>query len=96
MFLSEYLGNQAHTAMDVTEETASYKPPHPETWRQFEQRIRQHTQGIIDDDRIIWCITHGTAISCITKFIGPKYIRNVEPLDCIHVQNGRALKLDTN
>lgn len=72
--ISEYLGNWDSSPLDVTPETQSYNPPHPETMKQFRSRIQKHFQEyqhLDSDSKVYWFITHGLVIKLITKLIGP-------------------------
>lgn len=99
VLLSEYLGNHADVNLDITPETAEYQPPHPETFRQFEERIRRHCVYLDFIDEVsqsVWFITHGIAVTQVTRLAGPQLIRGIEPLGCVCVKktsSGRRAEL---
>lgn len=70
--IGEYLGNHAGSKLDVSPSTARHQPQHPETFEQFQERIKKHhTDWSIttkeESDEVTWVITHGIVISEIIK-----------------------------
>lgn len=71
--LSEYLGN--HEETDVTNETASFAPPHhDEPLGAFKSRIRKHNTlaSVLDDlTQPVWFITHCFVMSTLADILSP-------------------------
>ena len=97
--LSEYLGNHASEKIDVTQETISYKPPHPEKWKQFTSRISNHNNNIKYLDKVsdcVWFITHGLIISLVARSHNT-IVKDISPLGSIAIQSGdKAVYLPFN
>jgi broad specificity phosphatase PhoE len=79
--ISEYLGNHYDTQLDVTPETSSYNPPHPEKYASFFERVQAHFDHSEDN---VWYVTHGIVIQTIGKFRS-YIIRKVQNLGCLIV-----------
>lgn len=74
--ISEYLGNHCNQAIDVNPSTAKHKPPHPESYYSFRDRIQEHYQGWEKAETVTWIITHGIVIN---EIIRPWYGRRKIP-----------------
>jgi len=74
--ISEYLGNHTEISLDVSPGTARHRPPHPETFYRFRQRIRNHYSSWKRSKEVIWVITHGVVIN---EIIRPFYSRQKVP-----------------
>lgn len=87
--LSEYLGNRKDEKLDVTNETLINNPPHPETFYQLEQRVKQHdleNQKYDNSYNNIWFVTHGIIVNRIAKLYGLNLGRNIPYLSYLSVQ----------
>ena len=98
--LSEYLGN--HEETDVTNETASFAPPHhDESLGAFKARIRKHNAlaSVLDDlTQPVWFITHGFIMSTLADIMGSPVgnypnrnkqrhpFRKIRPLGCLYIE----------
>lgn len=83
--LSEYLGNRPNEIMDVTPDTKSYNPPHPEKFHDLSSRVQHHNtivRGLEAGN--IWCITHGIVIKALGHIYGVK-CDQIEPLEAFRV-----------
>jgi broad specificity phosphatase PhoE len=85
--LSEYLGNHYSEPLDVTPETEQYGPPHPERIRDLKTRIRKHFYQRTEGKGLIWHVTHGLVITCITELLGKK-VKTFPSLGGIYVPAG--------
>lgn len=86
--ISEYLGNHRNSKLDVHEETAEHNPPHPETIKDLDIRVKNHYEDFLeldDNNEVVWIITHGLIISNITRYLGKKY-SNLPPLGTIAIK----------
>lgn len=88
VLLSEYLGNHYHETLDVTSETRKYYPPHPEKIRDLKSRVRCHfyqsKKDFPEERGIVWYITHGLVITCLSELMGRK-IKAFPPLSGIYL-----------
>jgi len=88
--LSEYLGNHRHVAMDVTQETKIYDPPHPETFDQMIKRVEKHNKRARRranefGNGVIWYITHGLIIKQLAHLINIKLNKQFPYLTCFSI-----------
>lgn len=89
--VSEYLGNHREFPIDVTDNTMVYNPPHPETFKEMKNRVRRHHNHIndyierIDQEKVIWIITHGLIIKQIASFVGLKMAKEFATLTCLSI-----------
>ena len=81
--LSEYLGNHPNEPLDVTEETLSYTPPHPEKFYQLQQRVAAHQKINFHLDKsseIVWYVSHGLIINTLYKCLPLKVPKKTNPI----------------
>ena len=84
--LSEYLGNHKECEMDVCPETLVHKPPHPEKFGEFCNRVRKHCNKISQlkcksKNPVVWIITHGIVIKQVYYLHGIKKKQQINNLD---------------
>lgn len=65
--ISEYLGNHVGIPLDVSPSTGIHRPPHPENFYQFRNRIKQHYISWDESSEVTWVITHGIVITEILR-----------------------------
>ncbi len=94
--LSEYLGNHRTVPIDVTEDTLTYDPPHPETFPEMKTRVRKHHSKITSyarkkDQGVIWIVTHGLIIKQVASLIGIKMGKEFPTLTCLSIVDGEKI-----
>jgi broad specificity phosphatase PhoE len=83
--VGEYLGHHKNVDMskEVTTETLMFNPFPPETWDEFNNRIKSYTR----ENKIKgWCITHGLVIQKISESYGAN-IRYPRELSGVYITN---------
>jgi len=97
--LSEYLGNHRTELLDVTPETMSFNPPHPESFTKMEERIRSHNDDMkfLDTSNyVIWFITHGLIINRIANSMAFNIKRKIPCLTSLVIKANQTFELLLN
>lgn len=90
--VAEYLGNQKKYELDVTPKTLIYNPPHPESFFQMRERVKNHHNRILEYIRkkkegIIWIVTHGLIIKQILDYSNLNIFKNIPTLSCVSISD---------